>query len=60
MVSGITNVSSDDDAYTVYQIYSVDGKLLKNGSDVSSMPKGVYILKAKNGRKVKSFKVVNK
>lgn len=58
--TGITNVSTDEADYTVYQIYSVDGQLLRNGSDLSSMPKGVYILKATNGRKVKSFKVVNK
>ena len=58
--TGITNVGAGDDDYTVYRIYSADGKLLKNGGDVASMPKGVYILKAKSGNKVKSFKVVNR
>lgn len=61
MAAGIEgSVTLDNDQNTVYQIYSVDGLLLKNGKDMSSLPKGIYILKAISGDKVKSVKVVNK
>lgn len=58
--SGITNIATDDEGYTVSQIFSVDGVLVKNGSDYSTLPKGVYILKMTKGNSVKSVKVVNK
>ena len=37
-----------------------DGTLVQKGGNVSSLPKGVYIVKMKSGDKVKSKKVVNK
>ncbi len=57
--SGIENVTANEDSYTVTQVYSTDGVLLKNGGDVSSLPKGVYILKMKKGDRVKAVKVKN-
>ena len=58
--SGIVNVAADEDEYVVSEIYSVDGTLVQKGGNVSSLPKGVYIVKMKSGDKVKSKKVVNK
>ena len=61
MAAGVEEpVTVDGDSYTVCQIYSVNGVLLKNGNDLSSLPKGIYILKAINGDRVKSVKVVNR
>ena len=60
VATGIVNVAADDEEYTVSEIYSVDGKLVQMGGDVTSLPKGVYIVKMKSGSKVKSMKVVNK
>lgn len=50
----------ENGASASYQIYSVDGVLLKNGKDFKSLPQGIYILKVTDGKKVKSYKVVNK
>ena len=58
--TGIVNVATDADEYAVSEIYSIDGTLVQKGGDVSSLPKGVYIVKMRNGDKVKSKKIVNK
>lgn len=61
IVSGIDGeVFVDNDKDTVYHIYSLDGVLLRNDNDFSSLPKGIYILKAENDDKVTSIKVTNK
>lgn len=56
--TGITNVTTDNGAYTVSEVYSVNGMLLQKGGNTEQLPKGVYIIKMKNGDKVKSVKVV--
>ena len=58
--TGITNVTADNGEYTISEIYSVDGTLVQKGGSVSSLPKGVYVVKMTNGDKVKTKKVVNK
>ena len=58
--TGIVNVATDADEYAVSEICSIDGTLVQKGGDVSSLPKGVYIVKMRNGDKVKSKKIVNK
>ena len=58
--TGIVNVATDADEYAVSEIYSIDGTLVQKGGDVSSLPKGVYIVKMRSGDKVKSKKIVNK
>lgn len=58
--TAITNPADIDDILSMcYQIYSVNGVLLKQGKDFTSLPRGVYILKCVNGKNIKSYKVVN-
>lgn len=58
--TAITNPADIDDTPSMcYQIYSVNGVLLKQGKDFTSLPRGVYILKSFNGKNIKSYKVVN-
>lgn len=58
--SGIETITESEDGYTVTQIYSADGVLLKNDGNVSSLPKGLYIMKMRKGNSIKSVKIVNK
>lgn len=48
------------DHSTSYQIYSLNGILLKKGNDTSSLLPGVYIMKVINENSVKSFKFVKR
>ncbi|MDO4159452.1 MAG: T9SS type A sorting domain-containing protein [Prevotellaceae bacterium] len=60
--SGIdmASVSIGDDENTTWQVYSVNGMLVKDGNDTSSLPAGIYILKGTNNGKTRIFKVVKR
>ncbi len=59
--SGIDRpISIGDDSSTVYRVYSTDGILVRNDNDLSSLPSGVYVLQARNGNVVRTFKMVKK
>jgi len=45
---------------TECRIYTVNGVLLKTGSNVSSLSPGVYIIKVKSGKNVKSVKFIKR
>ncbi len=55
-----TPISIGDDRNTVYQVYSANGFLVRNGRDMSGLAPGIYLLKAVNGSKVRTFKVTKK
>lgn len=50
----------NDNHSTSYQIYSLNGILLKKGNDTSSLLPGVYIMKVINENSVKSLKFVKR
>ena len=52
--TGIENIESD--AAMTGDIYSVDGKLIKRGANLSDMQKGLYIIKTAAGKTVKVSK----
>ena len=57
-IDGLISIGDDTDA--IYQIYSVDGVLVRNGRDMSGLASGIYLLKAVCGSKVRTFKVTKK
>lgn len=63
-VKDILNVTTSDRKVMEVAFYSMDGKLVKSlkenisNIDVSSLPKGVYIVKVKTSETEKSFKVI--
>ncbi|MBP3573407.1 MAG: internalin, partial [Prevotella sp.] len=52
--TGIENIESD--AAMTGDIYSVDGKLIKRGANLTDMQKGLYIIKTAAGKTVKVSK----
>ena len=52
--TGIENIEAG--AALTGDIYSVDGKLIKRGADLSDMQKGLYIIKTATGKTVKVSK----
>lgn len=54
---GISHPSDIDGGTTSYQIYTINGKLLRNGKNLEGLPKGTYLLKSANGLQVNTFKV---
>lgn len=63
-VKDILNITTADRKVTEVTFYSADGKLVKSVTEnvanvnVSSLPKGVYIVKVKTSDSEKSFKVI--
>ena len=57
-IDGLISIGDDTDA--IYQIYSVDGVLVRNGRDMSGLASAIYLLKAVCGSKVRTFKVTKK
>ena len=63
-VKDILNITTADKKVTEVTFYSVDGKLVRSVKEdvselnVSSLPKGVYIVKVKTSDTEKSFKVI--
>lgn len=53
-------ISIGDDSHTTWQVYALDGTKMHDGRDISSLPAGVYILKATNNGRTTTFKTVKK
>ena len=59
--SGIGNiVKTDSNPATTYNIYNVNGVLVRTGNDTTALQPGLYILKATNGNNTKSIKIIKK
>lgn len=52
--------NANTDSSNLYYVYSLDGVLLKKGSDASPLSPGVYIMKIKSGQNVKSMKFIKR
>ena len=57
-MENIANIGNDPD--TSYRIYNINGIQVADSNDVSSLASGVYILKAINGKQIRTVKIIKR